>query len=110
MPISWNKFKVYSKLTLVIILFLLVVVFLIQNRDLVSIKFLFWQTPEVPKFLFILSVAGFGILIFKISTKIGKVIHDFKQIRREEKDRQQLIEQVKRETGINKPNETENSL
>ena len=108
MPISWNKFKVYAKLTLVIILFLLVVIFLIQNRDRVSIKFLFWQTPELPKFLFILSVAGFGILIFKISTKVGKVIYDFKQMRREEKDRQRLIEQVKKESVIDKPNEPEN--
>jgi len=108
MPISWNKFKVYAKLTLVIILFLLVVIFLIQNRDPVSINFLFWETPKVPLFLFILSVAGFGILIFKISTKVGKVLHDFKQMRREEKDRQQLIEQVKKETVTDKPNKPEN--
>ncbi|MBN2377708.1 MAG: DUF1049 domain-containing protein [Sedimentisphaerales bacterium] len=108
MPISWNKFKVYAKLTLVVILFLLVIIFLIQNRNRVSINFLFWQTPPVPKFLFILSVAGFSLLIFKISTKIGKVMHDFKQIRREEKDRQQLIEQVKRESVTDKPNKPEN--
>jgi len=100
-----RKAKVYAKLMGIGLVFLAVIIFLWQNRDLVSIKFLVWQTPEVPKFMFVISVGSIGIVLFKISTKIGKVVGEFRNIRREDKDRQDLIAEVK-EKGQEQENES----
>ena len=94
---SIHKVKTYAKLVGIFVVFLAAIVFLIQNSDEVSIKFLFWQTPEAPMFIFVLSVAGGGVLIFKISTKVGKVIREVGQLRRQEQSRQKLVKQVKTE-------------
>lgn len=90
-----HKIKVYSKLAGFGLIFLAVVIFLIQNRAKVSIKFLVWETPRVPMFLFVLSVATGGVLIYKVSSRIIKVIRDARQLRREDKAQQKLVEQVK---------------
>jgi len=95
-----HKIKVYCKLAGIGLVFLAVVIFLIQNSNKVSIKFLVWQTPQMPMFLFVLSAAGGGILIYKVSSKIGKVVRDARQLRREEKTQQKLIDQVKSEIQV----------
>lgn len=97
MAMTWRKFKVYSKLGGIAILFLLFAVFLLQNSDKVSIKFLFWCTPQVPTFLFGFSAASIGVLVFKVSTKIGKVIREAKQLRREQAAKNKMVEQVRQE-------------
>ncbi len=93
-----RKFKVYFKLTIISLGVLAVLIFLIQNRERVSFQFLFWHTRELPLVLFGLSMMGIGVLLYRVRTWISKIIRDVRQMRRDDKMRQELVDQVKNDS------------
>jgi|GEM_PF-893229 len=98
MALSVRKFKVYFKLTIISLGVLAVLIFLIQNSERVSFKFLFWHTRELPLVLFGLSMMGIGALLYRVRNWFSKIIRDVRQMRRDEKMRQELVEQVKNDS------------
>lgn len=94
-----NKFKVYLKLTGIALVFVLVVIFMASNTAPVSVKFLGWRIWEVPTFGFVFVVASFGVLVYLVSRKVRKVVGEFRQLRREEKSRRELVDQVKKQVA-----------
>ena len=98
MALSVRKFKVYFKLTIISLGVLAVLIFLIQNSERVSFKFLFWHTRELPLVLFGLSMMGIGALLYRVRNWISKIIRDVRQMRRDEKMRLELVDQVKKES------------
>lgn len=98
MALSVRKFKVYFKLTIISLSVLAVLIFLIQNSERVSFKFLFWHTRELPLVLFGLSMMGIGALLYRVRNWISKIIRDVRQMRRDDKMRQELVDQVKNDS------------
>ena len=98
MALSVRKFKVYFKLTIISLGVLAVLIFVIQNREPMSFKFLFWHTRELPLVLFGLSMMGIGALLYRVRNWISKIIRDVRQMRRDEKMRQELVDDVKKES------------
>ena len=98
MALSVRKFKVYFKLTIISLGVLAVLIFLIQNSERVSFQFLFWHTRELPLVLFGLSMMGIGALLYRVRNWISKIIRDVRQMRRDEKMRLELVDQVKKES------------
>ena len=93
---SFYKVKIYVKMVGIALVFLIVVIFMASNREAVSIKFLGWQIWQAPLFAFIFAMASLGVIIFLITRKIRKVFGDVKELRREEKSRKKLVEEVKK--------------
>jgi len=91
------KLKVYSKLTGIILVLVIVLLFIASNREQVTVKFLAWDIWTAPLFAFIIAVASMGTVVFLITRKVRKVLGEFKEIRREDKTRKQLVSQVKKE-------------
>ena len=94
---SVRKFITYAKLSGITLMFVGVLIFMVSNLDTVSIEFLWWQTPEVPKFAFMLSAAAIGVLVFRVAGGIRRVVTDLRQIRREEKARLEIAAEVRKE-------------
>ena len=93
--ISFRKIKVYTQLTGIVLVLILVLMFIFSNREPISVDFLIWTSPEIPKFWFLISVATGGVLVYRITAGVRKVIKDFRQIRREDKSLSQLMDQDK---------------
>jgi len=93
--ISFRKIKVYTQLTGIVLVLILVLMFVFSNREPISVDFLVWTSPEIPKFWFLISVATGGVLVYRITAGVRKVIKDFRQIRREDKSLSQLMDQDK---------------
>ena len=98
MAITARKIKVYCKLTIISLALIAVLIFLIQNSERVSFKFLFWHTRELPLVLFGLSMMGIGALLYRVRNWISKIVRDVRQMRRDEKMRQELVDDVKKES------------
>jgi len=90
---SLRKVKVYAKMTGIVLVLVFVLLFMFSNREPVSVNFLFWTSPEVPKFWFLISVATGGALVYRITTRVRKVVKDFCQMRQEEKAISKLMDQ-----------------
>ena len=93
--VSLRKIKVYTQLTGIALVLILMLLFIFSNREPISIDFLIWTSPEVPKFWFLVSVATLGILVYRIGGGIRKVLKDFRQIRKEEKALLELVDHDK---------------
>lgn len=90
-----RKFILYCKLYGIGLVLLVVLLFMFDNRQKISVNFLFWKTPEIPKFAFMLSMMTAGALVFRVSRGIRKALNDLKLVRREERARLKLIQEVK---------------
>ena len=99
---SLHRIKIYAKLSGIILLFLVVLIFMIFNRQQVEVNFLVWKIWSGPLFVFIFAVASLGILVFLVTRKIRKVISDLRQMQREDKARRKLVDDVKKETENSK--------
>lgn len=88
---SLRKIKIYAKLFGFSLVLILVLMFFFSNREPISVDFLVWTSPEVPKFWFLISVATGGILIYRIGGTIRRVLKDFLQMRKEEKAQLKLM-------------------
>jgi len=89
MAATLHKIRVYGKLAAVVAVFVLAAVFLLQNRERVGLRFLFWQTPAVPKYLFVLGAAAAGVVIFQVGARVGRVVREVRQMRRDERAAQE---------------------
>ena len=98
MALSARKIKVYFKLTIISLGVIAVLIFLIQNSMRVQFKFLHLKTRELPLVLFGLSMMGIGVLLYRVRTWISRIIRDVRQMRREEKVRRELVDEVKKES------------
>ena len=98
MPLSARKIKVYFKLTALGLILIYVLLFLILNREKVELHLVFAKTRRLPLFLFALSMMGFGVLLYRVRKWISKIIRDVGQMRRDEKMRLELVDQVKKES------------
>ena len=94
---SIYKLKIYAKMTGIILLLLVVLIFIASNRETVTVKFLGWVIWQAPLFAFILAAAGMGVAVYLVSRKIRKVLKEYREMRREEKTRRKLVDQVKKE-------------
>ncbi len=107
-----RKLQVYLRLGGVSFVILMLLIFVFSNTQPISIRFLWWKTPEIPLFWFTVIAANFGIIISWIFRRMCKIIHDIRLVRQDEKTRQQLINEVRRETDHKKtqdnPNNSEN--
>ncbi len=95
---SFYKIKVYAKLTAVILLFTTILIFMASNRQKVDIKFFGVNIiSDMPLFYLIFAVANLGGMVYLVTGKIRKLTRDIKQIRRDNKKRQEMILQVKKD-------------
>jgi len=96
---AWNtrKIKVYARLAMVCLLVLVVLAFVLSNSRPVSIRFLWWQTPELPLYWLLLFTAGGGIVFYLVSRRIAGVIRDVRKLRREEQEQKRVVTEIKNE-------------
>ena len=94
---TFYKIKVYARLFMVLLLFLVAVIFIASNSGSVAVKFLGWTIWQAPGYAFIFSVATLGIVIFLVAGRIRKIITDVRDLRRERKISRHLVEQSKQE-------------
>ncbi len=87
---TWQKVKVYARLAGVIIALLAVLLFILSNSRDVSVKFLWWETPEIPMYLFILIVGAGSLLLWSIMKRIRYVFGETVALVREEKARRKI--------------------
>ena len=99
MDLKAHKIKTYTKLTGVALVILVALIFILSNRDPVTIKFLWLETAPLPKYFFIVILAVGGVLFFWVCRRIGRVIADLRLLRREQKTRRELIEQARQANG-----------
>jgi len=92
---NWKKIKIYSKLLGISLVVLVLLAFILSNREPTQVRFLWWQTPELPMYLFVLAVAACGILAFGIFRRVGHVVREYRLMRTTEKERQKLVAEVK---------------
>lgn len=97
---TFYKIKVYARLFMVLLLFLVAVIFIASNSGSVAVKFLGWTVWQAPGYAFIFSVAILGIVIFLIAGRIRKIITDVRDLQRERKISRHLVEQSKQEKII----------
>ena len=95
MKITFRKIGVYGKLAAMLLLLFVVFVFMFSNRDLVELKFFKWTVWQAPAFALILASISFGVTVFWLSRKIRGVLRDMRELRREEKARLKLINEIK---------------
>ena len=98
---SLRKIKIYAKLFSIGLVLMLVLMFIFSNREPISVDFLVWTSPEVPKFWFLISVATIGIVIYRISGTIRKVLKDFRQMKKEEKAQFELLDKTNHSSQTN---------
>ncbi len=91
-----RKFQIYAKLIMIGLVILFSIIFVLSNREPVTVKFLWMSTPQIPKFWFIIAVAGLGALLTTIIRFLGKVWRDYRQMKREDKAKMKLMEDAKR--------------
>jgi uncharacterized integral membrane protein len=84
---TWEKIKVYTKLSFICLVILAALIFMRSNTKQVKISFLAWSLGEVPVWLLIVLAGLVGIAVFLIVRRISSVLRDFRRIRTESKTR-----------------------
>lgn len=88
---TFHKIKVYTKLLGTILMLLVVVAFILSNRDRVSVKFLWKQTPEIPQYIFIVIVGVGSIIVYQVIRRLRRLVLDFRAVRSDERTQRKLI-------------------
>ncbi len=94
---TFYKFKIYAKMTGVGLVFAIVLAFVASNRETVQVKFLHWVIWQAPLFALITAAAGMGVGVYLVTRRVRKVLVEYKEMRREEKSRQELVKNVKKD-------------
>ena len=94
---TFYKFKIYAKMTGVGLVFAIALAFVASNRETVQVKFLHWVIWQAPLFALITAAAGMGVGVYLATRRIRKVLVEYKEMRREEKSRQELVKNVKKD-------------
>ena len=92
-----RRIRVYVNLAGISLVLLYVLLFIILNRQPISVHLVFWRTPEIPLFWFTLGVAGGGVLVFRVIIGIRRAMKEFTQLRKEDKARDKMKSQVQKE-------------
>ncbi len=92
-----RRIRVYAKLTGISLVLVYVLLFIILNRQEVSVNLVFWRTPEIPLFWFTLGVATSGALVFRVISGIRRTVKEFTQLRKEDRAREEMKLQVQNE-------------
>jgi len=87
---TWHKFKVYARLAGVILALLAVLLFILSNHEKVSLQFLWWHTPPIGMYLFVLIVGAGSVLLWSLLKRIRYVFGETVALVREEKARKKL--------------------
>ena len=91
------KFKIYAKMTGISLVLAIVLIFVASNREMVPVKFLHWVIWKQPLFALIAAAAGMGVGVYLVTRRVRKVLVEYKEMRREEKSRQELVKNVKKD-------------
>ena len=91
MEVTWEKFKVYAKLSLICLVILAALIFIVSNRQPVTISFL-WLSLTAGAWLLIVLAGLVGIAVYLIARRISSVLRDFRRIRTESKTRNRNIQ------------------
>jgi len=94
-----RKFILYSKLYGIGLVLVIALLFMINNSEKITVKFLIWETRPIPQYAFMLSMMAAGALVFRVSRGIRKALSELKLLRREEQARLKLIQEVKSSVG-----------
>ena len=87
MPETWKKIKVYTKLSFICLVILAALIFIVSNRQPVTIRFMGWQLVETGAWLLIVLAGLAGIAVFLIVRRTSSLLRDFRRIRTESKTR-----------------------
>lgn len=96
---SGQKIKVYAKMIGILLLLLIVLLFILLNREPISVRFLWMTTPEIPLYLLLLITAIIGSITVAVLKRVRKVFGEFKSMLREEKKRQSLVDEIRAKEG-----------
>lgn len=99
MAASWHRIKTYAKAIGIAAVLALVVIFMFSNLQKVTVKFLWFEIWQAPTYALIFLVANGGIVVFLLCRRIGTVIREVRELRRETRARQRLIKDVKQEVS-----------
>ena len=91
MPHTWQRIKVYTKLFFICVVILAALVFIVSNRQMVTISLGWWKLAEIRTW-FLLVLAGVaGIVVFLAVGRISSLLQDFRRLRSENKNRDQNL-------------------
>ena len=90
-----RKFILYSKLYGIGLVLLMALLFMINNSEKITVKFLIWESREIPQYAFMFAMMTAGALVFRVSRGIRKSLNELKLVRREKRARLKLIQEVK---------------
>ncbi len=94
---NWRKIKIWTKVSFLVLLAIIILMFIASNTHKVQVKFLKWSTPEWPMYIFVISVANLGGILYITAKRIRRTIKDVQLLRRDEKARQKAKEEIKKE-------------
>ena len=83
---TWEKIKVYTKLCFICLVILAALIFIVSNRQVVTISFLGLSVTARAWLLIVLAGLA-GIAVFLIVRRISSVMRDFKRVRSENNTR-----------------------
>ncbi|MCF7957259.1 MAG: hypothetical protein K9M57_02290 [Phycisphaerae bacterium] len=92
---NWRKIKIWTKVSLLVVLAIIIIIFIASNTEKVQIKFYKWSTPEWPMYIFVISVANLGGVLYITAKRIRRIIKDVQLLMRDEKARQKAKEEIK---------------
>lgn len=93
-----KKIKLYSNISLVVLVTSIVVIFLFSNREIVAVKFLGWELWKSPLSTLIFVSANLGILTYLVVKRISIIIKQLREVRKEGKLRASLEKEISEES------------
>ncbi len=87
---TWQKIKVYTKLSFICLVMLAALVFIVSNGQPVTISFGWWTLVEgIGAWLLIVLAGVAGIVVFLVVGRTSSLLRDFKRLRSDNKKRNQ---------------------
>ena len=89
MATNWQRIKVYTKLFFISVVILAAVVFIVSNRQLVTISFGWWPLAKIGAWLLMILAGLAGVVIFLVAGRTSSLLRDFRRLRSENKTSKQ---------------------
>ena len=89
MATSWEKTKVYTKLSFICVLILAALIFICSNNELVMISFGWWTLAKIGVWLLIVLAGLAGIVVFLVASRTSSLLRNFRRLRSENKTSKQ---------------------
>ena len=97
---TFYKFKIYAKMAGIGLALAIVLTFVASNREIVQVKFLHWVIWQAPLFALITAAAGMGVGVYLVTRRVRKVLVEYREMRREEKSRRELVKSVENKKDV----------